>query len=191
MGKDRKKKKKRNKTKEVDVDGREEKKQRLGVEGTVQASLDIENIQSGSSWGNVFAAAASVPLEELDDDFLQRTQTGKVDEGLSRISKLADHTKSNEVQKDHAELPDKGVSTVPAAEHRADEDDEDVESDGLEGSLVQSEPCLEGRMVDHPTKDGETLMILVDAKKGVVYSMNRDEKGQLTELGKLKETPLF
>lgn len=138
--------------------------------------LDIDTVKRGSSWGSVFAAAASVKLEEVDDDFLQRTQsTATPLAGIAKLAKKNNRKRAREEQDESKEAesakePDESVS---------DDDDEDQKESS-------SAPLLEGQMVAHPHKPDEQVMILVDKKNGVVFdALRQGDDGSRLKIGTL------
>lgn len=136
--------------------------------------LDIDTAKRGSSWGSVFAAAASVKLEEIDDDFLQRTQSTSTP--LAGIAKLAKKNSSRSRKRARQEEQDE-----PKKE--AKESDESDDDDQKESS---SAPLLEGQMVAHPHKPDEQVMILVEKKNGVVFdALRQGDDGSRLKIGTL------
>jgi hypothetical protein len=116
----------------------------------------------------VFAAASSARLEEVGDDFLERTRSKDVHEGLAAIARLGkkeDRPARNEPAKKKPKL-------VPAPDLL----------------LSNKDPELEGRMVAHPEKADEKIMVLIEKGRKVVYSaMKRTEDGDMVQVGQLDE----
>ena len=148
-------------------EGREDK-------GSVRHKLDIllGEESSSSTWDSVFAAASSARLEEVGDDFLERTRSKDVHEGLAAIARLGrkeDGPTRNEPAKKKPKLVSSPDLLLPNGE-----DDDD--------------PELEGRMVAHPEKADEKIMVLIEKGRKLVYSaMNRTEDGDMVQVGKLDE----
>jgi hypothetical protein len=137
----------------------------------LHVSLDVKTSSSG--WGSAFAAAARVLPEGLDEDFLKRTETTDVDVGLSKIKMLLPPETKDAVVK--AKKKDERASKKTKVESPP------VESPPEDEAPVQH---LEGRMVPHPTKDGEQVMLLVDPDKNIAYSaLKRTEAGDVIVLG--------
>jgi hypothetical protein len=61
----------------------------------VKKNLDIPKLQPGSSWSSVFQKAASVKLEDVDDDFLARTLST-----ATPLSELAELARINSVRQE-------------------------------------------------------------------------------------------
>lgn len=72
--------------------------------------LDVQDVSSGCSWGSAFAAAATVKLEEVDDEFLNRTQSQAPDAGLSRIREIAKRPGDHPNQEEDPELEGRMVA---------------------------------------------------------------------------------
>ena len=153
---------------------------------SVCADVDIESLQAGASWDTAFKTAAAVNLEEVDDAFLARTSNSGAQDGLAAIVELK---KIKQQQ---------GPNGTKQCENAVDRPDEALNGADVEISSVvkltaapspaddsppASEPVLEGRMEQHPNGDGSMIPVLVDTAGGVVYSMTRNDAGQLVKLG--------
>jgi len=169
----------------------------------VEVSLDngISAVAAaGCSWGSAFAAAAQIePAEGLDDDeFLQRTDTStQIDAGLAKISQLAAVTKiaaptKQETVAAENDTPAGGRSENAAAKAGGNDTSSDTKShkrkreeeDSSDGRAEEEPTSLEGRMVPHPHKSSEQVMVLVDSKRSIVYSaMDRTSSGDYIRIG--------
>mmetsp|Transcript_29726 Transcript_29726/g.45318 ORF Transcript_29726/g.45318 Transcript_29726/m.45318 type:complete len:376 (+) Transcript_29726:141-1268(+) len=129
---------------------------------SLERNLDINIARSGCSWNSVFATASSIQLEELDDDFLKRTQSKKEDKGLAAIANLG-----KQVAKD---------------KHKAER-----EEDNSEKSQESFSASLTGKMVAHP-KTKENFLILVNEKTMAVYSASeRKDDGNMIKIGHMRK----
>lgn len=186
-------------------------------EGSIQHELDIKQAKPGSSWGSVFSAAASVRLEDVDDAFLERTQSKATP--LSGLAELANSVTRN--KKRNREAMDGGSRDRKTKRPDEDETGEDDPSskgkpDGgsskkerkrgkkakrkHEDETLLTErtpevdeqspptPNLEGKMIPHPHKD-EQIMVLLDRKGKVVYSgLRRTDDDGLIVIGKIRSS---
>ena len=60
--------------------------------------------------------------------------------------------------------------------------DMDVDADAAEDEMnIDASPTLEGQMIMH---QGESIFVLIDASKHIVYAMERSESGDLVPIGK-------
>lgn len=134
-----------------------EKKKKLSLE----RHLDINIAQSGCSWNSAFATASSIQLEQLDDDFLERTQSHKKDEGLAAVAELV-----KQVAKDK----NKKIDEADERSH--------------EGS---SSTCLIGKMVAHPISKEDFMILLNEETKDVYSALQRDDSGDLIEIGHVRQ----
>jgi len=143
---------------------------------SLERELDIRDTGSGCTWGSIFAAAASVQLEELDNDFLERTQSQQAEgSGLSELAQLAGKDESRAAKK---KAKKKRKKKIKEECHVGEENDEKVSA---------SSNVLEGKMVLHPTK-GEDFMILVDGTTKSVYSaFDRADDGNMIKIGEMHQ----
>mmetsp|Transcript_31169 Transcript_31169/g.47724 ORF Transcript_31169/g.47724 Transcript_31169/m.47724 type:complete len:526 (-) Transcript_31169:78-1655(-) len=235
LGIDKKKKKKHEKKKRKRADDFEKETEDGGSTSsnamsndsngvnTVQVSLDkhiatssVSNPTSGTSntfsWGSAFAAAASLPQEELDEDFLRRTISTQEDEGLAKIASLAkeqhqkqsspiispssSNTDRNPIPEDDVveNVSDRKSKKKSKKKKKRKLDESSTQSVDVDTSPSSSlspptnNAPLEGRMVKDPRHPGgdEQLMVLVDSRNGKVYSaLDRNSNGDMIEIGKL------
>ena len=176
--KKQKKEKKKQKQKKEKKRPREESNELFPIDSSlsepavsIHVSLDIKTSSLG--WGPAFAAAAQVQPEGLDNDFLNRTDTHCIDEGLSKIRTLLPNdepvTKKGKMER----KPDSDVETCHASQplSRPQEVEDPVQP-------------MEGRMVPHPNKHGQEIMILVDTDKKIAFSaIARTDEGNMIVLG--------
>lgn len=148
----------------------------------LHASLNVKTVSS--DWRSAFAAAAQVLPEGLDDDFLQRTETTTVDEGLAKIKMLL------------VPSPERNDAVVMSTKHQKEDDPPREKKRKMETPPplpVEDEDeapvqHLEGRMVPHPMKHTEQVMLLVDPNKRIAYSaLKRTEEGDRIVLGTVNE----
>lgn len=185
-------------------------------ESSLNHELDIKDVKPGSSWGSVFSAAASVKLEALDDDFLARTQCNATP--LASIAELArsvtiKRNRERNEEEDHQKMTKKPkimeaedvANTVPRGEDanagsskndrkktkkakRAHKGTSAEKVDSADVEITSDSPVLEGRMVPHPDKD-EQIMVLLDNRKKVVYSaLRKTDCGDLIAVGRLRSS---
>lgn len=130
---------------------------------SLERNLDINIARSGCSWNSVFATASSVQLEKLDDDFLKRTQSQKEDKGLANIAKLA--------------------GKVAKAKNMAE-----IKEENDEKSHEESFPAsLSGKMVKHPTKKEDLMILLNDETKAVYSALDRQDDGNMIKIGHMRQ----
>mmetsp|Transcript_1857 Transcript_1857/g.2560 ORF Transcript_1857/g.2560 Transcript_1857/m.2560 type:complete len:375 (-) Transcript_1857:129-1253(-) len=134
-----------------------EKKKKLSFE----RNLDINNTQSGCSWNSAFATASSVQLEQLDNDFLERTQSRERDKGLAAVAELV-----KQVAKDK--------------NTKIDEADEGSHEGSLSTGLI-------GKMVAHPISKEDFMILLNEETKDVYSTLQRDDSGNLIKIGHLRQ----
>ena len=188
--KDAKKKRSKNKRRHAEA---------LSTKLEVSLETNIATVAPGCSWVSAFAAAAQIkPAEGLDDEeFLKRTEASQVDSGLAKISQLAastmttaraEHTCLTEASNEgnvgeSSKRPALTDDSITVKSHkRKREDDSTAESDS---SSEEEPPSLEGRMVSHPHKS-EEVMVLIDSKRRLVYdAMKRTASGNYLRVGSL------
>jgi hypothetical protein len=186
-------------------------------EGSIQHELDIQQAKPGSSWGSVFSAAASVRLADVDDAFLERTQSKATPlAGLAELAKSVATTKKRNCEaKDGGSREKKIKRPVEAETGTGDPPSKDNADVGTskkerkrakkakrkheEVTLLSTDtpaveelspptPSLEGKMISHPHKD-EQIMVLLDRKGKVVYSgLRRTDDDGLIVIGKIRSS---
>ena len=142
------------------------------TESTASINVSLDFNTSSSGWGSAFAAAALVQPEGLDNDFLKRTDTHTIDEGLSKISKLLPKDEPVAKKVKRQRKSDSNIEKPQTRESPSQEEEEDPVKP------------LEGRMVPHPNKHGQQIMILVNVDERIAFSaLARTEDGDMIELG--------
>mmetsp|Transcript_35504 Transcript_35504/g.39272 ORF Transcript_35504/g.39272 Transcript_35504/m.39272 type:complete len:386 (+) Transcript_35504:21-1178(+) len=128
----------------------------------LEKELDIQHTESGCAWESIFAAASAVQLEELDNDFLEKTESHQEEcLGFSKLARLA--------------MRDEGRALKNNFNGKFEEEHDDVST---------SPNVLEGKMVLHPSKR-ESIMVLVDGTTKNVYSaFDRSDDGNMIKIGK-------
>mmetsp|Transcript_3338 Transcript_3338/g.4876 ORF Transcript_3338/g.4876 Transcript_3338/m.4876 type:complete len:414 (+) Transcript_3338:75-1316(+) len=154
-------------------------------QGTTAPSLN-------GDWSSVFQSAASVKLVELDSDFLTRTASTKQDEGLAKISQLAKikqqhHHHHKRKRNEEEEPPPNKLSKSEGNEISSpDVSSPNEPKQSQEEETLDQDASLEGKMVPHPNKSGQQLMVLINRTRNTVYSaLKRTDSGNLIEIGKL------
>jgi hypothetical protein len=180
-------------------------------ERSLNHELDIQQVKSGSSWGSVFSAAASVKLEALDDDFLARTQSHATPlAGIAELAKSVTIKRDIERTKDeHHQISKKpkiieteGVAdTAPLEEDKSSAQHHAGSGKGDRKKAKKAKRAREERSTAKMDSSGgessyspvlegqmvshpdkdEQLMVLIDKTKKVVYSALRK-----TDCGDLK-----
>jgi hypothetical protein len=154
--------------------------------------------QSFSSWSEAFSAAESVEPQDLGS-FIPPSESSSGNVGvISEIAKQYHATKrkadSNQDQnecdlelkvkkrkKDKKVKKDKKKKKSNDAEDKTNEKDDGQSHSHEElDSLIDDQGPLEGQIVMH---NGEQVMVLVDHKKKIVYSMDRAPDGHLIVIG--------
>lgn len=186
-------------------------------EGSIQHELDIKQAKPGSSWGSVFSAAASVTLEDVDDAFLERTQSKATPlAGLAELANSVTRTKKRKREVADGGSRDKKTKRPDEKEIGEGDPSRKDKSDGGASKkekkrakkakrkheeiklprkdapeldeVSPTTPNLEGKMIPHPHKD-EQIMVLLDRKGKVVYSgLRRTDDDGLIVIGKIRSS---
>lgn len=157
--------------------------------------------QSFSSWSEAFGAAKNVEPQDLGS-FMPPNESSSGNVALlSDIARQYHATKrkadseqgQNECGERHKVKKRKKEKKVKKDKKKSSND---KEKDGVQispgdevlDSINDDQVPLEGQIVIH---NGEQVMVLVDYKKKIVYSMDRDPNGQLLPIGKVEEKQII